>query len=237
MEMIPPQEKYVSPRSTWLTKILLRGASILFCILAAAVGGSLASSTRASPYFMAYVAPAIIVCFVWSIAEGFSIWGRGGHRGIHPGAIVAVDLIIWLGLAFIDVVLGVSSMLSGYYYYSDYYSGYYDSRGRWVSGGRSSSSSSERDRLVALGRALFAFFVLLTLTHFALFVIGCVETNIRNRQPKTVYIMQPVYANGQPIQGQFQMSPAVQVPQAPAPVHYPAAAPVKSSESSPERYA
>jgi hypothetical protein len=29
--------------------------------------------------------------------------------------------------------------------------------------------------------------------HFVLFVIGCIETNKRNRMPRTVYVMQPFY--------------------------------------------
>jgi hypothetical protein len=32
-----------------------------------------------------------------------------------------------------------------------------------------------------------------SIIHFALFVIGCYETNVRNRMPRTVYVMQPIY--------------------------------------------
>ncbi len=38
-----------------------------------------------------------------------------------------------------------------------------------------------------------------SLIHFALFVIACYETNVRNRMPRTVYVMQPVYGAPQVI--------------------------------------
>jgi type IV secretion system protein VirB8 len=83
------------------------------------------------------------------------------------------------------------------------------------------------------------------LIHFALFVIGCYETNIRNRMPRTVYVMQPIYGPapvqipggyqqlgslpaqavpGQPMQGQpmpnqmmYMQPPPGQLPAQPAP--------------------
>jgi hypothetical protein len=53
---------------------------------------------------------------LWDIAEGICILARGGHRGIHPGANVAVDLLIWL--AFVPCIvfllfLGLASNLGG----------------------------------------------------------------------------------------------------------------------------
>ena len=33
---------------------------------------------------------------------------RGGHRGIHPGANVGVDLVCWLALLATTILLGIS---------------------------------------------------------------------------------------------------------------------------------
>lgn len=37
------------------------------------------------------------VGIIWDVAEGICILARRGRRGIHPGAIVAIDLLLWLG--------------------------------------------------------------------------------------------------------------------------------------------
>ena len=74
-----------------------------------------------------------IVAASWDIAEGICLLVRGGHRGIHPGANVALDLLIWLGFLMATLLLGLGvagfSLLAGYAssynYYSDYsYGGY-----------------------------------------------------------------------------------------------------------------
>ena len=46
-----------------------------------------------------------VLAVCWDIAEGISILARGGHRGIHPGANVALDLLIWLGFLGVVIVL------------------------------------------------------------------------------------------------------------------------------------
>jgi hypothetical protein len=50
------------------------------------------------------------------LAEAICICARGGHRGIHPGACVGVDLIIWLG--FVGSATGVALAL--YWIFSPY---------------------------------------------------------------------------------------------------------------------
>jgi len=64
------------------------------------------------------------VTFIWDVAESICIWKRGGHRGIHPGAIVAIDLIAWLGWAFVDLLLvPYTIVLSSGYYVDQTYGG------------------------------------------------------------------------------------------------------------------
>jgi len=52
------------------------------------------------------------VPFVWGIADGVCIYKRPGNRGIHPGAVVAIDLLIWLGLGFVTLLVGATGMAS-----------------------------------------------------------------------------------------------------------------------------
>ena len=58
---------------------------------------------------------------------------RRGHRGIHPGAVVAIDLLLWLGYVAGITLFGVMALydLSGsysssYYYDFDELSDFYD---------------------------------------------------------------------------------------------------------------
>jgi hypothetical protein len=74
------------------------------------------------------------VSFIWDVAEGICIIARRGHRGIHPGAIVAVDLLLWLGYVAGITCFGIialydlsnSSYTSSYYYDFDEFSDFYD---------------------------------------------------------------------------------------------------------------
>ncbi len=71
------------------------------------------------------------VSFIWDVAEGICILARRGRRGIHPGAIVAVDLLLWLGyaagIACFGTIVFYSISDSSYtraYYYDDEHDDY-----------------------------------------------------------------------------------------------------------------
>jgi hypothetical protein len=173
--------------------------------------------------------PQIVIVFCWDIAEIVCIFARGGNRGIHPGAIVAIDLLAWLGWIIAAFFLGASGVTNRGYWWIDDYSGYDTDRYGYRYGSYDPSKASPEDvrlqnEIQGRGRALIAFValivfvcyptggvpgVLLTyclprIIHFALFVIGCYETNIRNRLPRTVYVMQPIYGAPQAVQGGYQ---------------------------------
>ncbi|KAK3987293.1 hypothetical protein QBC44DRAFT_331810 [Cladorrhinum sp. PSN332] len=223
--IIPPP-KYAASPAAWKSKLVLRAWAVLCCIIIAGVGGSIAALDGVEGDFMLLLGPVLVVPFVWSIAEAFCIFKRGGNRGIHPGAVVAADLIIWLGLAFVDLVMISSGLLfspqrliEGYYYHNGKYRG-------------DEEDTSDLIELAAKiqgrGRAVVAFLTFLLITHFVLFVVACCETHTRNRMPKTVYVVQqPVYApeaNGQPLYPLAQY-PQQQyyVPQQPVPMQSPGA--------------
>jgi hypothetical protein len=55
----------------------------------------------------------------WDISEGICILVRKGRRGIHPGANVGIDLLLWLSFLVVTVLLalgfGLSSGFSSIY--------------------------------------------------------------------------------------------------------------------------
>lgn len=64
---------------------------------------------------------------IWDIAEGITlIVRRRSYKGIHPGACVGVDLVLWLALgALSGAMIPVASYGDGYNYISyDSYSSY-----------------------------------------------------------------------------------------------------------------
>lgn len=116
----------------WASKLCLRILSIIFCIALAGLGGSLATTGIVASFYFLIMGPPVLVALAWSLAEGICILARGGHRGIHPGACVGVDLLLWLGLTACTVMIALfgiasASILSSYYgsYSSSYYD-YYD---------------------------------------------------------------------------------------------------------------
>jgi hypothetical protein len=126
---------------------------------------------------------------------------------MHPAAIVSIDLLLWLAY----VALTVTYALFGWY--DDYYYYYYDS----YNSRYNSSSPAIIQAIVAFGalevyvnplplpppfphqeKQPVEIFAMLTamspcsICHFSLFVIGCVETNIRNNAgPQIVYYAAP----------------------------------------------
>lgn len=60
---------------------------------------------------------------IFDVAESICLLVRRGHRGMHPGACVAVDLILWLGFTGGAVYLGLFQYYfseNSYYYYDEY---------------------------------------------------------------------------------------------------------------------
>ena len=169
------------------------------------------------------------LAILWQAAEFITIWASPKSRGIHPGANVALHLIIWLvailAVGFVATFVSFDidqldeirssdssdSDSSGTRYTSSYYDNY---------------DASTFARLVQLEEVLLAFSALLAVLHFVLFVRACVETHRYNASPvtRTVYVQMPVQMAGgvpgqvpvgyfayQPLPG--QPLPFVQMPQ------------------------
>ncbi|KAH6617423.1 hypothetical protein F5144DRAFT_499053 [Chaetomium tenue] len=127
MEHTKPPPPHVSPTGMWASKLTLR--VIQFALAIAIIGcvGSILSTGFWSIFVLVVIVPQAAVSVIWSLAEGICILARGGRRGIHPGANVGLDLVLWLGLVVGTIFLwlfGVASELyvgsSSYYYGDDY---------------------------------------------------------------------------------------------------------------------
>jgi hypothetical protein len=77
---------------------------------------------------------------------------RGGHRGIHPGAVVAVDLLLWLGWAVVTFPFGAGFLVLRTRYLVDSRYPYDDD-----DAALSAADLALAKQVQAKGRALFAF--------------------------------------------------------------------------------
>jgi hypothetical protein len=86
---------------------------------------------------------------------------RGGNRGIHPGAVVAIDLLAWLGWGCVLLLVSVMGMITRPRYMIEDYSGYDDSYGRYTYGYDESKVTAEdaalEKEIAGKGRAMVAF--------------------------------------------------------------------------------
>lgn len=159
MENLPP--KYVSPPGTWRTKAGLRAASLAWNIVLLGLVISLATTARVNTYLpLLVVLPAVVAASIWDIAELICIFKRGGNRGIHPGAIVAVDLILWLGWGLVALFLGASGITRRARYLIEDYSGYDGYRYRYDSTKVTDEDKKLEERVMGMGRAMVAFVTL-----------------------------------------------------------------------------
>ncbi|KFX91285.1 hypothetical protein V490_05994 [Pseudogymnoascus sp. VKM F-3557] len=102
------------PKRMWVTKLSLRCISAAFCLV---IIGSCAGTYWIYPELMAPAGGVLI----WDIAEGITlIVRRRSYKGIHPGACVGVDLVLWLALGALSGVMAPAASYSDVYSYSSY---------------------------------------------------------------------------------------------------------------------
>ncbi|KAI0121304.1 hypothetical protein BJ170DRAFT_737168 [Xylariales sp. AK1849] len=204
-----PQPSYVQqPRvipfdKTWYwLKIGLTCGSLVFCIILLALSIAISVGTTFESSFtitIFWCAPLVVIAGLWDIAELITVCacgkrhGQGGRQGIHPGAHVGVDLVIWLAAVFCAFISAVAyvdaqsilrscaeeqnddSTYSSYYNYCD----------------DDDLAAAKNGILIPTLRAIMAFIGLLTLVHFIIFVRACQETNQRNRSRPTLMMVPP----------------------------------------------
>ncbi|KAI1485584.1 hypothetical protein F5X96DRAFT_321593 [Biscogniauxia mediterranea] len=173
-------------RKSWhIVKIVFTSVSMVLCIIVIGTSIALAVDPDILSFALIWTVPQASVSLIWSIAELITICARSGHRGIHPGAHVALHLLLWLGfivgLGLTGYLLTFATLYGDYYDYYEYYGNNY----------------------VELMRALTSFLALLVIVHFFLFVRACVETAQRNRvggAPPVMMVPQPMYYQAPPMQ-------------------------------------
>ncbi|KAL2756390.1 hypothetical protein ACRALDRAFT_1081731 [Sodiomyces alcalophilus JCM 7366] len=162
-QLYPGKERMVPFDKNWhVTKIVFRSFDLVFSIVVLGLAIYVILDMD-DGLTMALCSPPAIAAIIWEVAEFITLCARGGRVGIHPGAHVALHLLIWLVWA---ISLGFEA--TSLYFYGIW--GDYD------------------DDLGALG-AVVAFGSLLFIVHFTLFVGACVETSRRNNAARPVYIM------------------------------------------------
>ncbi|KAI1841809.1 hypothetical protein JX265_009418 [Neoarthrinium moseri] len=207
-----PRMRIVPFSKAWhWTKIAIRAFSLVSCVILIGLSGGLAAHRSYSGFSLSFlwIIPFAVFTAAWNIAEFITIGacgkrhGSDARRGIHPGAHVGVDLIIWLVGIFSVFVSAVSSVSaqrqlrtcqeylaekdsdSYRYYYQDYCEGSYEDLKTGIT--------------IPMLRAITAFLAFVTLIHFVLFVRACVETNQRNHTRANVMMVPPQAYYGAPV--------------------------------------
>ncbi|KAH8647253.1 hypothetical protein BX600DRAFT_151979 [Xylariales sp. PMI_506] len=194
---------------TWhWCKLVLMGASIVFAVLLIALSVSVANQSSNDDFYgMSLTAfwcvPIGVVVILWDLAEIITLFACGHRRGaqyrrgIHPGAHVGVDLVLWLATAFCTF-LSVMAYISA----QDIIRYCQEENSNNESDGSLSyyydDDECDSDNLAALsGRylgmicAVVVFMGLLTLVHFIIFVRACQETNQFNRARANLLMVGP----------------------------------------------
>ncbi|KAI0834393.1 hypothetical protein F5Y06DRAFT_158740 [Hypoxylon sp. FL0890] len=175
------------------SRIGLTSLSVSCCAIVLGISIALAANPAVKSYIIVWTAPQAGASLVWSGIELITACvRRQSPRSIHPGAYVAVHLLLWLGfgvgvgltaymLAFALVFVG-SDDRNGYFEYDRYY---YDEDGR----------EYYSDYYIRSMEVLVAFLALLIFIHICLFARACVEMarrrRIRNAQRQADYPMEP----------------------------------------------
>ncbi|KAL6880813.1 hypothetical protein J3F83DRAFT_710683 [Trichoderma novae-zelandiae] len=211
---------------------LTKTASHVLSVLLAAAGVGLGFSTLNYKYFYAIVListiPACMIALVWSLAELITRAARRFKAGIHPGAHVALSLIVFLLGVILPALFGPwlqdswNGDVDAYRSCSNVYDPVYR-RYVYLCTGDDGAARRQyaRERRVAMAAAVVTFVV--AVIHFGLFVGACVDTDRVNRVAKRpIYVVAPpqMMQWQQPMQQQFQ--PPVQPPVSQAPVQPPA---------------
>ncbi|OBT91844.2 hypothetical protein VE01_10186 [Pseudogymnoascus verrucosus] len=165
------------PERLWVTKLTLRCIS---SVLSCAIIGTGASTHNVEIALM--MPPAFII--LWNVAEGITlIVRRRAYEGIHPGACVALDLLLSLGNLVCVGMTGPEISNPNIYSSRNWHDPVDYSSQRLIIGG-------------------VAVSIIVTLIQISLFVIACVETHRRRKAERNVPIALATFDSGQQ-QGTF----------------------------------
>ncbi|KAH6610046.1 hypothetical protein Trco_000066 [Trichoderma cornu-damae] len=227
-----PQQAFEAPKPEpnrgWeITKMAMQTLSIVLSV----TGVGLAFSTLNYTYFSYIVvigtAPSCIIALVWGLVEMIVRAVRKFKAGIHPGAHVALSLIISLAGIILTAIFGP--------WFQDSWNDNYDRGqgcvykydsllGRYAyvcsSDERVMMRQFNRERSVAYAAAVITLIV--AVIHFTLFVGACVDTSKANAYAsRPIYIVSPAQGQQALMQGLQPIQQVLVQPPAPAPAHVP----------------
>jgi hypothetical protein len=159
-----------SPKAIWISKLTLRILSAIFDIVLIGVSSAMGTDWTEPPII--YFLPPACLSLAWGLADGIFILARAGRRGIHPGACIGADLVLWLGFAAASVMY----IIFGY--------GWYFDSPRWF------EFFDDSTDFYTLNRACVVIGFVEMVMHIVLFIIACYETSVRNR-PVAVFYQGP----------------------------------------------
>jgi hypothetical protein len=102
-----------SPKAMWISKLALRTLSAILDIVLIGVSSAMGMDWTDPPII--YFLPPACLSLAWNIIDGACIIARTGRRGVHPGACIGADLVLWLGFALASVMY----IIFGYGWYFD----------------------------------------------------------------------------------------------------------------------
>ncbi|KAK3936160.1 hypothetical protein QBC46DRAFT_395844 [Diplogelasinospora grovesii] len=184
----------------YYTKIILRLLSILLCIGVIATQVATVIQIQQEYHRVAdvfyFTVPPCLLAIAWDKLEFIVSCCRRG-RGIHPGAHVGVNLILWLGFFGVggNVLRAAGDIASISAQAKDYLNS--SSDGTDTEGdynGFTWDDVQVYDGYAVKGRVAGALLCLIGLIRFVLFVIACIDTDRRRkakRMARSVVVVEP----------------------------------------------
>ncbi|KAI0882985.1 uncharacterized protein GGS22DRAFT_169203 [Annulohypoxylon maeteangense] len=153
-----------------MTRVILISLSTAFCAIVLGISIALAADPAVGSYVVVWTAPQAGAALLWSGIEVVTAYTGGkNHRDIHPGAHVAVHLLLWLGFG---IGVGLTACILAFAVsFNDFdpYPENYDYYGRDPGHGYYS------EYYIHSIEAVIAFLGLHSIVHFSLFAGACVE--------------------------------------------------------------
>ncbi|KAI2611917.1 hypothetical protein GGR54DRAFT_334844 [Hypoxylon sp. NC1633] len=197
--MDPVQHQQERHARAWiLIRVVLTSLSIISCIIVLGTSIRLATDPAIQSYIAVWTAPQAGVALLWSAAELITRYvSSEDRRGIHPGALVAVHLLLWLsfgagvGLTAYILAFGLAFVNSDdRNKYPEYYDYYYNGSG----------NDYFSKYYIHSMEALVAFLAILIIIHLVLFAGACVETANYGRVGSKLMVSPPPDLLGYPME-------------------------------------
>ncbi|KAI0101576.1 hypothetical protein GGR51DRAFT_332818 [Nemania sp. FL0031] len=162
-----------------VVKVVLRSICLALSIIDVAELIAIQTASNALDYWPSVAYPVLAGFILWDVIEFVVIVVRGSTaKGVHPGAHVGVELILWLGSVFTITIQGIKA--------------------NWGELGAPDWVLEERDLYpwVQVALTQFSFLSLLALLRFVFFVRACVEVDRRKKDRRLQQLVFAIQEQG-----------------------------------------